>query len=177
MIIIPRPLPGEYFYGHMGRIRQFHELINFDATVVLLRGVDVIKGEEDLLNLLINNVATLCGMSAHTYESLHSFTNGSSCRTLKDKLSNEFQNALTAQFYKSYAFSRASAYFCDECIIEDLELRGYAYWRRSHQIPGMDWCSKHRSLLWKIDDKTAFEGSPFHSLSRGRLCNLEADYE
>lgn len=38
-------------------------------------------------------------------------------------------------------------FFCAKCATNDLRLRGRSYWRRSHQIPGVCWCSKHKSPL------------------------------
>jgi hypothetical protein len=37
--------------------------------------------------------------------------------------------------------------FCLDCIKEDIDIRGYAYWRRSHQLPGVYWCCKHKQQL------------------------------
>lgn len=39
------------------------------------------------------------------------------------------------------------AKFCLSCVSEDNESRGYAYWRRSHQTPGIHWCNKHNCQL------------------------------
>lgn len=38
---------------------------------------------------------------------------------------------------------RQLLYFCEACAIEDTKYWGRSYWRRSHQIPGVDWCEKH----------------------------------
>ncbi len=40
-----------------------------------------------------------------------------------------------------------SACFCPKCLGEDRNYWGFSYWRRSHQIPGIMWCPKHRSPL------------------------------
>lgn len=36
---------------------------------------------------------------------------------------------------------------CLDCVKEDLDFWGYTYWRRSHQLPGVCFCSKHRTQL------------------------------
>lgn len=42
---------------------------------------------------------------------------------------------------------RPGAYFCQECVKEDLDFHGVPYWRRSHQLPGVFWCRKQACAL------------------------------
>lgn len=42
---------------------------------------------------------------------------------------------------------RETAHYCRSCVEEDLSFWGVPYWRRSHQIPGVDWCAKHGCSL------------------------------
>lgn len=67
---------------------------------------------------------------------------------------------------------RSGAYFCPKCVNEDIKQRGFAHWRRSHQIPGLSWCIKHQEALWVVNVPRAFywplsqiasEGSPIES--------------
>lgn len=37
--------------------------------------------------------------------------------------------------------------FCPQCLKEDIENKGETYWRRSHQIPSVMICTKHKILL------------------------------
>jgi hypothetical protein len=55
------------------------------------------------------------------------------------------------------------AMFCPECIKEDkASPRGFAYWRRSHQLPGIPWCIKHGCQVANSPDGTkAFDVMPF----------------
>ena len=38
-------------------------------------------------------------------------------------------------------------YYCDKCMIEDIEMYGESYWRVIHQIPGVYSCNKHKISL------------------------------
>lgn len=38
---------------------------------------------------------------------------------------------------------------CPHCIREDIQFWGFAYARRSTQLPGLDWCTKHGVLLMR----------------------------
>jgi hypothetical protein len=45
---------------------------------------------------------------------------------------------------------KQSPCFCKECIKEDINYWGFSYWRKSHQLPGVDLCTKHNSPLIMI---------------------------
>lgn len=46
---------------------------------------------------------------------------------------------------------------CPDCIKEDIDYLGFTYWRRSHQLPGIDWCLKHATPMCNVDKKSHFE--------------------
>lgn len=56
------------------------------------------------------------------------------------------------------------ANICAECIHEDLGYWGFAYLRRSHQIPGNEWCQKHQRGLISIQkDTLSADADIFHA--------------
>lgn len=54
--------------------------------------------------------------------------------------------------------------FCRSCVHEDMDFWGYAYFRRSHQLPGAICCEKHHEALLWLDDAEAFYRSPYETL-------------
>lgn len=38
--------------------------------------------------------------------------------------------------------------FCIECVLEDMRAGRQTTWYREHQIPGIDWCVRHKSALF-----------------------------
>lgn len=42
---------------------------------------------------------------------------------------------------------KSGAHCCPKCVREDLDRWGFSFFRREHQLPGIDWCSKHRAPL------------------------------
>ena len=56
---------------------------------------------------------------------------------------------------RAYCATRKNLYFCPTCAIEDIQANGSAYWRRSHQLPGMFCCLRHKtalkSILWTLE--------------------------
>lgn len=51
------------------------------------------------------------------------------------------------KYYGTLTWDRINPRFCLDCIKEDLDFWRYTYWRRSHQLPGVCFCSKHRTQL------------------------------
>lgn len=48
---------------------------------------------------------------------------------------------------------------CDMCVSEDETVRGFAHWRRDHQLPGVYRCPKHRTALRQLFVKNALHGT------------------
>lgn len=57
-----------------------------------------------------------------------------------------------------------AARFCRECIKEDLGFHHVSYWRRAHQIAGVDWCPKHGISLTETRDRVAYDTPPSNHL-------------
>lgn len=55
------------------------------------------------------------------------------------------------------------AFSCLDCVQEDLEYWGFAYYRRSHHLPGVMCCSKHRKALVFAGNKNVF-GLPLETM-------------
>ena len=47
--------------------------------------------------------------------------------------------------------------YCPVCYQEDLQLYGEPYWHRSHQLPDMQICTKHR--CWLVDTDVAYNST------------------
>lgn len=57
-------------------------------------------------------------------------------------------------------FIRQNAYFCTRCVQEDLAFWGFSFWRRTHQLPGLDWCIKHECPLHKTSHHSTLTHLP-----------------
>lgn len=69
---------------------------------------------------------------------------------------------LTHQKYMNVALRKSQnlAYLCRDCVAEDMEFRGLAYWRRVHQLPGIDRCAKHGTALLGCSGRDVLGQSP-----------------
>lgn len=54
----------------------------------------------------------------------------------------------------------APSHFCAECVSEDHSFWGFAYWRRTHQLPGVTRCVKHQTGLWVSKAPGSFLNAP-----------------
>jgi hypothetical protein len=57
-----------------------------------------------------------------------------------------------------YIMSKPTLAMCIECVREDEERLGFAYWRRFHNLPGLTYCLKHRQPLVHGCGKCAYSG-------------------
>ncbi|PUE12779.1 TniQ family protein [Limnohabitans sp. T6-20] len=53
-----------------------------------------------------------------------------------------------------------TANYCPKCIEEDCDFHGLSYWRRSHQLPGVNHCSKHSVSLYMVDPECLIRCQP-----------------
>ncbi len=64
--------------------------------------------------------------------------------------------------------------FCPRCLIGDSRTRGESYWRRGHQLPGVDQCAIHRCPLHESDIPS--RGIPWSKLIAPSLTLRHGDY-
>jgi hypothetical protein len=53
-----------------------------------------------------------------------------------------------------------AARFCCNCAEEDMKILGFSYWKRVHQLPGVDTCTKHGNPLHRTLDVSALLRTP-----------------
>lgn len=77
-------------------------------------------------------------------------------------------------FFSITRLAREGAWFCPVCADEDMASQGYSYWRRSHQLPGVDWCNKHRyTTLHQLSSATPFQHQPHSCIKQGISMNYD----
>ena len=75
---------------------------------------------------------------------------------------------------KVFPRDRKNALFCEQCAQEDLETCGRSYWRRTHQVPGICWCLKHKIPLLRAPLNDLIEQP--HTLMEQALPCLEEPF-
>lgn len=152
-MIIPYPLPDELSRGHLGRIGRLNASIS-----------EAINPHHwDL-----NRIANLCGIDPEEYAYLHSFLPFSQFLTRVVEKPNQERWDARSRRLKGFEIPRYCASLCAQCVVEDMQFRGYSYWRRSHQIPGMLWCQKHGDVLLCTSSSDAYDSTPVESLAKAK---------
>ncbi|WP_374355339.1 TniQ family protein [Chitinimonas sp.] len=143
---VPSLLPDELHLGFVGRVMRlngFTDTASFRKN--LLR---MLPGAREVS---IETIATLAKMPLGRYAYHHSLM--------------PFLHAIRLAHQAQYTHEDVTAWYgnvarlgrltdevslCPGCVAEDEDFWGFTYWRRSHQIPGIDICPKHGSALHRM---------------------------
>jgi len=164
--------PDEFGRGYRGRLktlnsfRQSKKFMEALSANLLPQGVDSERYSD------VEILALAAGQPIDIFLESHSLLPFFQMVPTYEKSANHGDSAqfdITA-WYGIKTWEQIGARFCLECVSEETEAKGYAYWHRSHQLPGICWCSKHGTQLAKSPLNTAaFDGMP--------TSDMEAQYE
>jgi hypothetical protein len=160
-IIRPEVLPDEYVDGYEGRVYQLNGWRKrADAMPTLLQhffGKRRLGSELSFVEVL----ARVSGMSTAAFVQRHTMIPLRRAFT-REKVRHEHGSSEQKNLLSYVAMRRLCplAYLCRQCVREDLSFRGFAYWRREHQQPGVFACSVHRTALHFAVHDDAFLHSP-----------------
>ncbi len=172
--IAPACLPDELIHGYLGRIRAINALPLGTSHVSLLE--KILPNAEELSGnaRLARATAKVSGMTLaqlcqqHTLIPFLRTTAASS-----PELAHGSPENLALIKLSSFRLATKLRMACPECIREDAAFRGFAYWRRRHQLPGVLWCNNHRVRLIAIEQN--FEVCPSVSaISTNEHCGIES---
>lgn len=170
--LVPTILPDEFFLGYLGRLSKFNCLQNeSDTNEVLKKWLKQAKPELEEMPLVFNLAHTI-GVEPHEFIKQHTLT--PILRATQSEIDNylseygikENSDPSIVRLLSSKVFKKAAC-FCESCVNEDIDYLWFSFWRRSHQLPGIDWCSKHMEPLQEVHDKNAFSKMPSIFLKSG----------
>ena len=76
--------------------------------------------------------------------------------------------------YRCWAdYAKEHLWMCPQCVEDDLKAQPFAYWRRSHQLPGTFTCRAHDEPLRFIAQPRLLSFSPADALDRSRAATPE----
>jgi hypothetical protein len=64
---------------------------------------------------------------------------------------------------------KADAHLCPRCVEKDLDHPKFSWFRRTHQLQGVDWCPTHRTPLLKVRGSDPWALLPQHWMERGEV--------
>ncbi|MFN3734612.1 TniQ family protein [Comamonas testosteroni] len=171
-MIIRAPLPDEPLRAFIGRMKR-HNVCSSDSELFckLAKCMSI----ADFSTTSVNPIELL----SHAYGVEQSFLIRQHSMLPFTRLVGKFDREGTqgADFlHERYVRSalrnkKIKAYLCPECVAEDLRFRGITYWRRVHQLPGIDWCTKHENVLRISNEINALEQSPLSALNSSQPLN------
>ncbi len=161
MLTRPVIYPEELDRGYLGRVMRINgSATEIDAVTLMAvwAGVaDKTRREVSCIELL----SKVAGIDVQMFVRQHSllpFRRG--ITSYQPDLMHGGEQQRSMLWSTGMQLTKTGAYFCAECVHEDLSFHGQSYWRREHQIPGTLWCSKHSTPLKYTEDKSAFLLSP-----------------
>ena len=144
---VPKPLPDELLNGYVGRIASLNGIARVEARSKVVNYAEQSQGTRRVKNWVLA-IAPLMGMTWQQVVLQHTllpFTAAVRPKPLSGGLKPSCP--LSALATRSYG---DRMHLCQDCVQEDLRFWGISYWRRSHQLPGMFLCPKHRRPLLRI---------------------------
>lgn len=176
-MLIPEILPDEFVLGYRSRLRILNGFADSEQLMAALlpktrRSISSQTGTAG-----ITAIATLLGMDCTELVRGHSMIPFIRAIAQRDPDQPHGDPAGAQRLVRSGLREiRGAAHHCPACVAEDMDFRGIPYWRRSHQIPGLDWCPKHGHPL-VVGERTLFDHLPPVSLSSLGAWNVSEEFD
>ncbi|MDC7714421.1 TniQ family protein [Vogesella sp. LYT5W] len=159
---VPYPLQDELAQGLLGRLARLNGLSSFNTVSKLLteyshRGNSIPQ---------LWQLAEICRMDFFIFTANHSMLPILSPLTEKDCSFEEIHNRNQNILCNGLSIPKKQLRWCKTCSHLDIKKRGFSYWRRQHQINGVDWCIEHQHPLVCTSVESAIH-SPGHTTTYG----------
>lgn len=152
---VPRLLPDEHVFSWCGRMHRINDVDKQLGPRVSYRSFLPFKIEG------LAELASLAGMDSEGLLRRHTMVPfvravvpDSTC------VDGEGRRNVDSDVAPRLAVRWSSLRYCPDCVARDRRKRGFAYWRRMHQLPGVFWCPLHRSALVATSEKTTYADEP-----------------
>ncbi|WP_162057218.1 TniQ family protein [Undibacterium sp. KW1] len=152
----PIPMQDEFALGILGRFARMNAIPSLDLAAKTIKRQ---TNERD--SQLLWLIAELCGKSKCDFSSKHSVL--PVLNPISKSTGNSLESWSDLFLKKNRAMNCLQGHirWCQECCENDINKHHFSYWRRSHQIVGIDWCPHHRTPLAKTNQKFAIN-NPGH---------------
>ena len=164
------PMPGEPAIAHAGRIALF---LGFSNAQKFNQWLKREWGQGDISGTNSPRLAQLAGvadMSSDDYARQHSMM--AVLRVGARPADLGFYGAPKGANYTKrlgMLTQKTGAHLCPQCVEEDLAHWKFSWFRRTHQLQGVDWCPSHRTPLVKVKGSNPWELLPQHWMEKGEV--------
>lgn len=163
---VPNILPDEFFLGYRSRLGNLNCHANSADTNRVLRAW-LSETDPSLGKIIpcVYSLSKLLNMDMETFIKNHTLTPITSAiraKRIDNKhyLTESGRANLVSLMTLTSRKVKNEACFCAQCVTEDMHYHGFSYWRRSHQLSGVDWCAKHENLLFEVPKDNAYKYPP-----------------
>lgn len=151
-IIAPVILPDEFAHGYLGRIRAVNILPQVCSAIALLKKVFLKEEELNGKARRARALAKVAGLSLEQFCQQHTLMPFLRATTnISPDHAHGVPESITVIEKSAFRLAMKVRMVCPECIREDMSFWGFSYWRRRHQLPGVQWCDKHHAPLMAIE--------------------------
>lgn len=170
------PMPEELAIAHRERIALFYGVDgNTDLGRRLLKKVGS-EGEGAAGLSPLNRLANVLGGSMADYARQHSMLGV--LRVAARPADRALHGAIEGTYFSNHFGMRTPktyGYLCTKCIEEDLNHWKFSWYRRAHQLQGVDWCSSHRVPLFRISSPHPWSRLPHHWVETDELVPVRVE--
>jgi hypothetical protein len=168
------PMTDELAAGHQGRIQLVNGCPDERDLTRLIEGAVAERGLDPIGMPRLTQLAVISDMDGGDYVRKHSMVPG---YRVAAKEGNDDDHGTYKRGHDSTRPGMPSkgirASCCPQCIAEDLQQFGFSWYRRRHQLVGVDWCITHGCRLSVVDAPRPFVRSPDRWLLENRLTPLQ----
>ncbi len=164
-------MPGEIAEGHLSRIRIVNGISSRKRVIDLLRAQS-----SDPTAPILHLLAAFSGMDSTAYAILHSMMPALRVASREEApaLHGSPEGAAFSRRLGMLA-PRPGSRICARCNAQSLAEQGFSWFRREHQLLGVDLCPVHGCGLQVIDCGDAFSEPPEFREVRGELKLAQLD--
>jgi|GEM_PF-6438622 len=177
---IPMLMPDEFFMGYLGRLTHINGLGNTSNTNKILSAwvkqshpeANVVPAAYSLPKLLDIDVETF--IRQHTFAPITGAIKSKTVQRNAEVTARQNSNLQGMLITTSKKIKKAAC-FCASCVKEDIDYLGFSFWRRSHQLSGIDWCLKHNVPLREVNEDAPYEIQPANYLMNKRFTEVNIE--
>ncbi len=168
---VPVFYPAEIVTGYVGRLRQSE---GRSSNAAVGEELHRMFGSGDVRQSLVKRLATLTSVKFDQIIAEHTLFPLYRAFSLDDVRTPYGVGIAETRLQWTTRISARQYQYCPLCVEEDLNHLGLSYWRRHHQILGIDRCPEHRSqTLIRVTGKSGPERCPHHHLNDLRIVHLQ----
>lgn len=138
-LTVPNLMPDEFLLGYFGRLSKQNGLVEYRQGKRIINNIFIDKASRYNHYPLALQMSELLGMAPNSVVRDHTLT--ATLRSLDYK--NLDASDLRILQSQGCCLAKENVYLCTKCVEEDLDYLGFSFWRTSHQLHGVDFCSKH----------------------------------